>query len=69
MKRGFTNRHCPKCSGNIFLDKDSCAGVEESCHGWYELCLQCGYTRYLKPETVSTEVLELMPAMKKPALV
>lgn len=26
---------CPKCKGDVILDKDI--------HGWYEQCLQCGY--------------------------
>ncbi len=28
---------CPKCSGDMFLEKDL--------DGWYERCLQCGYNR------------------------
>ena len=39
MKYGFTSQKCPKCSGNIYLDKDYC--------GWYEQCLQCSHIRYL----------------------
>ena len=26
---------CPKCHGDIFIEKDL--------EGWYEKCLQCGY--------------------------
>jgi len=26
---------CPKCGGNLYIDKDY--------HGWYEECLQCAY--------------------------
>ena len=40
MKYGFTSQKCPKCDGNIYLDKDYC--------GWYEQCLQCSHTRYLE---------------------
>ena len=40
MKTGFTKRKCPKCGGNIYLDKDYC--------GWYEQCLQCSHTCYLE---------------------
>ena len=29
-------KHCPKCKGNIYLDSDQ--------NGWFENCLQCGYT-------------------------
>jgi len=39
MKGGFTQKRCPKCGGNIFLDKDL--------YGWYEQCLQCSHTSYL----------------------
>ena len=36
IKQGFTRKRCPKCGGNIFLDRDL--------RGWYEECLQCGRT-------------------------
>ncbi|RLC61512.1 MAG: hypothetical protein DRI01_08395 [Chloroflexi bacterium] len=36
MREGFVQKRCPKCGGNIYLDRDY--------HGWYEKCLQCGYT-------------------------
>jgi hypothetical protein len=33
-------RNCPRCrKGEIFFDKDE--------YGWYECCLQCGYSRDL----------------------
>jgi len=35
-----TAHRCPKCGGNLYIDRDY--------HGWYEQCLQCGYTRNLK---------------------
>ena len=31
---------CPRCTGNVLLDKDQ--------YGWYEQCLQCGYLRDLE---------------------
>jgi hypothetical protein len=31
---------CPKCKGDIFLEKDI--------DGWYERCLQCGYNQDLE---------------------
>lgn len=34
-----TGGHCPKCNGNLYLDRDF--------NGWYEQCLQCGYMRDL----------------------
>jgi hypothetical protein len=31
---------CPRCNkGEVFIDRDQ--------YGWYECCLQCGYTRDL----------------------
>ncbi len=32
-------RSCPRCDGDIFIDRDL--------HGWFEQCLQCGYVRNL----------------------
>lgn len=40
MRSGFVKDRCPRCGGNIYLDSDY--------SGWYEQCLQCGYTRYLE---------------------
>jgi hypothetical protein len=39
MREGFVQKHCPKCGGNVYLDRDY--------YGWYERCLQCAYTRDL----------------------
>lgn len=33
-------RSCPRCKGDIFIDRDYL--------GWYEHCLQCGYQHDLK---------------------
>ncbi len=33
-------RTCPRCGGNVLVDRDR--------HGWYEHCLQCGYQRDLE---------------------
>jgi hypothetical protein len=40
MGKTDTTRRCPKCGGNLYMDKDY--------HGWYEQCLQCAYMRDLK---------------------
>jgi reverse gyrase len=40
MKSGFVQKRCPKCGGNIYLDRDY--------SGWYEQCLQCSHTCYLE---------------------
>ena len=46
-------KSCPRCKGDIFLDKDI--------DGWYERCLQCGYNQDL--ETI-VEVRE-QPSVRK----
>jgi ribosomal protein S27AE len=33
-------RSCPRCGGDLFLDRDI--------YSWYEQCVQCGYVRDLK---------------------
>lgn len=33
-------RNCPRCQGDLFIDKDL--------DGWYEQCLQCGYRREMR---------------------
>jgi hypothetical protein len=35
MGNFYLHRRCPKCGGNMYLDKDY--------HGWYEQCLQCAF--------------------------
>jgi len=45
---------CPKCKGDMFLDKDI--------DGWYERCLQCGYNQDLEP---MVEVKKQPPARKR----
>jgi hypothetical protein len=42
------NNVCPKCSGNVFVDRDYVTDE------WYEYCLQCGY-RYYLPMIVKTQ--------------
>ncbi len=32
-------KSCPRCDGDIFIDRDL--------YGWFEQCLQCGYAHYL----------------------
>jgi len=34
-----TGGRCPKCGGNLYLDRDY--------NGWYEQCLQCSYMKDL----------------------
>jgi DNA-directed RNA polymerase subunit M/transcription elongation factor TFIIS len=39
MGKVNTGGHCPKCGGNLYLDRDYI--------GWYEQCLQCAYMKDL----------------------
>jgi Zn ribbon nucleic-acid-binding protein len=39
MGRLNTDGRCPKCRGNLYLDRDY--------NGWYEECLQCGFIKDL----------------------
>jgi hypothetical protein len=47
-------KSCPRCNGDIFLEKDI--------SGWYQRCLQCGFNKDLK---VMVEVKEGVPRKKK----
>ena len=40
MAKSSNQGRCPKCGGNLYLDKDH--------YGWYEQCLQCSFTRDLR---------------------
>jgi len=35
----WKDKSCPRCKGAVYLEKDM--------YGWYEQCLQCGYSRDL----------------------
>ena len=39
---------CPKCRGDLYVDKDH--------DGWFEECLQCGYEAYLQPVVEAREM-------------
>ena len=45
MERGdaamWRFKGCPKCRGDVYLDKDG--------NGWFEECLQCGHVQYMEP--------------------
>ena len=68
MRKGFTNRRCPKCNGNVFVEEDN-IWPEGDDNSWYEWCLQCGYTRYLKRATVLMGEFKVISAMKEPVAV
>jgi predicted nucleic-acid-binding Zn-ribbon protein len=68
MKTGFTNRKCPKCGGNLYLDSDYC--IEGSFISWYEeeSCLQCGfvYSEELPAKAVVAATVDrVTPAVKQ----
>ena len=69
MRRGFTTRRCPKCNGNVFIDHDNYVDHEAGYDGWYEWCLQCGYTCYLKATIVLGEQFEAIPPIGEPVSV
>jgi hypothetical protein len=46
---------CPRCGGNLFLDRDW--------SGWYEECLQCSSSR--KVEKVDVHEKEMVQAVKE----
>lgn len=37
-------KSCPRCNGDVRLDRDQ--------YGWYEACMQCGYLRDLESVAV-----------------
>ena len=39
MGRQKASGRCPKCGGNLYMDRDY--------NGWYEQCLQCAYMKDL----------------------
>jgi hypothetical protein len=39
MAKIKTGHRCPKCGGNLYMDRDY--------NGWYEECLQCAYMKDL----------------------
>ena len=41
-------KKCPRCHGDLFLDRDT--------DGWYEQCLQCGYRRAMRTLTETKPV-------------
>jgi len=54
-------KRCPRCGGDIWLDRDQ--------YSWYEQCLQCGYERDLESiaefeEQPAERERELTPAKR-----
>lgn len=47
MLAGFIKeKRCPKCGGNIYLDRDYYTDGDFADWYSYQHCLQCGYIRY-----------------------
>lgn len=46
MIPGFIKQRCPKCGGNMYLDKDCYLDGDFTSWYSYQHCLQCGYIRY-----------------------
>lgn len=56
LRRGFTNRRCPKCNGNIYFESDGSGDSKPDTYtGW---CLQCGYVLYPKSNQDLTDNAE-----------
>jgi len=61
MRQLITGVRCPKCGGNLYLDRDYI--------GWYEQCLQCSYMKDLKvvyqsKKKEEKETLESVPVKR-----
>jgi predicted nucleic-acid-binding Zn-ribbon protein len=69
MKRGFNNRRCPRCGGNLYLDSNYY--VEGGVMGWdeQEVCLQCGYINYEANSTLAAIASNEIALHKEPLLV
>ena len=47
MREGFLRKRCPKCGGNLYLDRDG--------YGWSEKCLQCSFTQDIETADRTTQ--------------
>ncbi len=58
MGKVKTGGRCPKCGGNLYLDRDY--------NGWYEQCLQCAYMKDLAVvyQDKARKIAELVPVKK-----
>ena len=58
MGRVKTGGRCPKCGGNLYMDRDY--------NGWYEQCLQCAYMKDLAVvyQDKAKKIAELVPVKK-----
>ncbi|HUT67294.1 MAG TPA: hypothetical protein VMW86_01945 [Dehalococcoidales bacterium] len=68
MKKEFINQKCPKCGGNLYLERDYYA--EGLFVSWYEqvTCLQCGFAfnkRAPEPAVAAAAAGGAKPAAKQ----
>jgi ssDNA-binding Zn-finger/Zn-ribbon topoisomerase 1 len=58
MGKVKTGGRCPKCGGNLYMDRDY--------NGWYEQCLQCAYIKDLAVvyQDKDKKIAELVPVKK-----
>jgi len=58
MGKVKTGGRCPKCGGNLYMDRDY--------NGWYEQCLQCAYMKDLAVvfQDKEKKITELVPIKK-----
>jgi predicted nucleic-acid-binding Zn-ribbon protein len=66
MKRGFTNRRCPKCGGNLFVEEGVYPDIGGDYQSRYEWCLQCGYQHTLQTKTALADESEKVVETEEP---
>ncbi|MCX6013180.1 MAG: hypothetical protein NTV30_07190 [Chloroflexi bacterium] len=59
MGRQWKFKACPKCKGDMFIEKDM--------FGWYEQCLQCGYLHDLDNEGNKEKITTARMGQGRPA--
>ena len=69
MKYDFTNNKCPRCGGNMYIDRDYYA--DGGLIGSYEqeACLQCGYINYEANSPFRAIAVNKIALQKEPLLV
>ena len=55
--RMFKFRGCPRCHGDLMIDKDQ--------YGWYEECMQCGFSRDLRSVLSDEKKEEMLPRKRR----
>ncbi len=53
----FKFRGCPRCHGDLMIDKDQ--------YGWYEECMQCGYSKDLRSVVPEADKAAMMPRKRR----